>query len=88
MPTKMTPETTGLDMAGSLYPIVPDSDDVKVASEIFALAHSRLKQLRQDLDTVLAECEDRAPFAVGYTKHLSDILAKLHIEWFVSWPRD
>jgi len=87
MGTKMTAETTGLEMAEELYPEVPDSDDVKVASEIFAFVHSRLKQFRQDLDAVLAECEDAAPFAVKHTRHLSNLLAKAHIGWFIFWPR-
>ncbi len=88
MGTKMTPETTGLNMAESLYPVVPDSDDVKVASEIFAFAHSRLKELRRDLDSVLAECEEVAPFAVSHTKRLGELLTKAHIGWFVHWPHE
>ncbi|WP_282777491.1 hypothetical protein [Nocardia sp. CC201C] len=88
MPAKMTPESTGLTMAEELYPLIPDTDDLKVASEIFAFAHSRLKDLRRDLDTVLAECEEQAPFAVTHTKHLSDLLAKAHIGWFIYWPHE
>ncbi|MGQ4615200.1 hypothetical protein [Nocardia sp. R7R-8] len=88
MGTKMTPETTGLDMAESLYPVVPESDDVKVASEIFAFAHSRLKELRRDLDSVLSECEEVAPFAVSHTKRLGELLTKAHIGWFIHWPHE
>lgn len=86
MGTKMTVQTTGIEIEDSLYPVVPGTDDARVAGEVFTLVLTQALSLYRDLSTVLAECDERAPATVRHSARFTETVRDALTEWLNHWP--
>lgn len=82
----MNDKTSAMDVANELRPVVPESDDLRVASDIVNYVLDRTLRLTEDLQHYAEQCFDQAPASGAHVSELNGDISRVVLDWVRRWP--